>query len=134
MIRGWLSSALVLLLCSTASTSSWCASPPSTPVDPWSPESVQADLKTVPRIERIYLDSWIGGQLGRGGMDVGLSLVHPMKQFRPALQVASNKAGVGISWTPKMFTVLDVGVGVNYVWDLRDGQTAIGAYVTVFKF
>ncbi|MFA6093989.1 MAG: hypothetical protein WC986_13705 [Elusimicrobiota bacterium] len=100
--------------------------------DPWAPEAVAADLKTTPKVERLSLDTWVGKQSGRGGLDLGLGLTLPWGRLRPSLQIAQDRAGFGLGW--RVIPVLDVTIGVQGIWDLKTGQIQPGFYVSVFRF
>lgn len=75
-------------------------------------------------------------------MDLGLGLTARWGKYRPTVQVAANRTGFGLgycprftgNWFSRICTVLDVTIGANYLWDLRDGQQAWGVYASLFKF
>lgn len=98
----------------------------------WSVGAVAADLAKTPKVERLTLDTWIGKQLDRGGMDLGLSIVFPVGRVRPSIQVAPDRLGFGLGW--RLVPVIDIAIGVNGVWDLKTGRLEPGVYVSLFRF
>lgn len=98
----------------------------------WSPDAVALDLKPVPRVERLTLDTWAGKQTNRSGMDVGLALSFPRGKWRPTLQIAQDRAGFGLGY--RLAPVIDVCVGIQGIWDLTSGRLEPGVYVSLFRF
>lgn len=121
----------------------WCSSlalgapgarPPETTLrdDEWSLEAVEKDLAQAPDLTWVNLDTWIGAQVNRGGLDVGLALVFPWRRVRPGLHVSKDRLGVGVGLTA--IPVLEIGGGINYLWDPTDGSKELGVFLSIFKF
>jgi hypothetical protein len=105
--------------------------------DIWSKENVTRELEQGPKPERLRLDTWTGAQLKRHDLDLGLGLTKKIDQWRPTLQLAQDKVGLGLGYqikSSKTLVLLDFTVGLNYVWDVTDGSRRFGIYASIFKF
>ncbi len=73
----------------------------------------------------VGIETWFGHQPARGGIDTGLGLM--LRRGRAAVggHVAANRVGLAAEYRR---------VGVNYLWDPRDGSRELGAYFAALAF
>jgi hypothetical protein len=53
-------------------------------------------------------------------------------KLRLDIQLASNRIGFGIGY--RLVPVIDLTIGVQGLWDLKDGSIQPGVYVSIWRF